>query len=72
MSKTLNMEIKVLGGTVTFNSVSSIVYIIIDGEEVFRGPSCTLADILRKDKEYMEYISSHDVDGRPYDWKASE
>ena len=57
---------------VTFNSVSSIVYIIIDGEEVFRGPSCTLADILRKDKEYMEYISSHDVDGRPYDWKASE
>ena len=70
MSKTLDMEIKVSGGTVTLNSESSIVYIKIDGEEVFRGPSCTLADILRKDKEYMEYISSHDVDGRPYDWKA--
>ena len=71
MSKALDMEIKVCGGTVALSSESSIVGIKIDGEELFFGPAATLADILRRDRDYMDYINTHDVDGRPYDWKAS-
>lgn len=71
MSKALDMEIRVCGSTVTLSSESNIVGIKIDGEELFRGPAVTLADILRRDRDYMDYIHTHDADGRPYDWKAS-
>ena len=72
MSKALDMEIRICGGTVALSSESSIVGIKIDGEELFYGPAVTLADILRRDRDYMNYINTHDINGRPYDWKASE
>jgi len=59
----LNMEVKTAGGTVTLESVSEIVYVKIDGEDVFRGPARTLADILKRDRDYMNWVDSHDADG---------
>ena len=68
----LDMKIKVCGGAVTFESESEIVCVTIGGEDLFRGPAVTLADILRRDRDYMNYVNAHDTNGRPYDWKASE
>lgn len=61
----MKVEIETLGGTVTLENECSILSITIDDEYLFRGPACTLADILRKDKEFMEFISSHDLYGNP-------
>lgn len=68
----LSMSVRTAGGIVTIESVSTIVEVKIEDEVLFYGPAKTLADILRRDRDYMDYICSHDVDGRPYDWALND